>query len=1339
MNAQKKGRWHFLSLRFPCAARLLSLLFILVLPAVVQAEFTFATNNGAITITGYTGTCAAVTIPANINGLPVTSIASYAFPGNINLTNVTIGAGITNIGDYAFSDCTSLTAINVDASNPDYNSVDGVLFDQTQTTLIQYPASKTGTCYAIPSGVLSIGDASFYDSQSLTNIAIPNSVTNIGLESFSGCVNLLAINIPSSVTSIGDWAFWYCVSLTTVTIPTSVNSIGGFAFSDCDSLSAVYFEGNAPSDGGGIFNNDNGVTVYYPPGTTGWSATFSGAPTVEETPPCQFAYVTNSDTASITITAYNGSNDAVAIPPNINGYPVTSIGAQAFQNDEVTNILIPNSITNIGNSAFAGCVGLTSVIIPSSILDIGDDAFAQCTNLTDAYFRGDAPPDDGTVFSGDPVTVYFLPGTIGWGGTFGGAPAIEEAATPPNDFTYVTNGNSITITGYTGPGGFVVIPDTIDGYSVNDIGPDAFTDNTNLVSITIPWSVTNVEDDAFVGCASLETAYFESNAPPDNGTVFSGDPVSVYYLFGTTGWSTTFGDAPAMQETSPNQFTWATNSDAVSVTITSYTGPGGSVVIPNTINGYYVTSVGSNAFQECTALISVTIPGDVMTIEFDAFGSCTGMTNVILPDSIISIGDESFNGCSSLTNLTIPNSVTSIGQDTFVGCTSLSSITIPNSVTNIEDDAFLYCTNMTNISVAADNPDYSSLDGILFDKAQDTLLECPSGLANTDYVIPDGVATIAENAFFYCPNLVNITIPGSLTNIIGPPFYDCPGLTNICVIATNPAYSSLNGVLFDKAQDTLIQYPPGLTNANYTIPNGVTTLQGDAFSDCVSLVNITIPNGVTNIGLGVFLGCTSLSSVIIPNGVTSIPQQAFAQCPNLASVIIPDSVTNIGLLAFNDCPSLASITIPSSVNNIGFLAFDSCASLTSAYFQGDAPAGGGGAFNGTPATVYYLPGTFGWGATFGNVPAVEETDPSQFTYATNNDGITITGYTGPGGTVVIPETINGYPVIAIGEFAFDSCTNLTSVTIPNGTTSIGNQSFLACANLANVMLPDTLTTIGSYAFQYCSSLSNVNIPASVTNIENFAFFLCSGLTNIAVDASNPDYSSSNGVLFNKTETTLIQYPLGLTNGNYSIPVGVTNIGAQAFDTCAGLTCVTIPNSVTTIGDYAFAYCFNLASVNIPGSITTIANEAFFYCTSLASITIPSSVTNVGNYAFAFSSSLVSAYFEGNAPPDNGNAFITDPATVYYLSGTTGWAATYGDVAVELWNPQAQNASVTAGQFGFEITGPTNAVIVIQACTNLANPIWIPVSTNTLDGNGTSSFSDSQGANYPSRFYRFTPE
>jgi BspA type Leucine rich repeat region (6 copies) len=358
---------------------------------------------------------------------------------------------------------------------------------------------------------------------------------------------------------------------------------------------------------------------------------------------------------------------------------------------------------------------------------------------------------------------------------------------------------------------------------------------------------------------------------------------------------------------------------------------------------------------------------------------------------------------------------------------------------------------------------------------------------------------------------------------------------------------------------------------------------------------------------------------------------------------------------------------------------------------------------------------------------------AQFTFTTNNGAITITGYnTAAGLNVVIPAATNGYPVTSIGvnaftssgitnvtipnsvtsigTYAFYQCTSLTSVTIPNSVTSIGDGVFNYCTSLTSVTIPNSVTSIGTYAFALCFSLTSVTIPNSVTSIGEFAFDYCTSLTSITVDASNPAYSSMNGVLFDKAQATLLQFPGGL-GGSYTIPNSVTSIGFGAFHFCTSLTSVTIPNSVTSIGD-----------------------EAFYHCPSLTSVTIPNSVTSIGGYAFYTCTSLTSAYFLGNEPPDNGNAFDSSPATVYYLAGTTGWGSTFGSVPAVLWNPQANTFSFTGGHFGFNLTGPRNAVIVVEACTNLSHPVWLPVSTNTLSGLGTSAFSDPTG--YPMRYYRF---
>ena len=270
-----------------------------------------------------------------------------------------------------------------------------------------------------------------------------------------------------------------------------------------------------------------------------------------------------------------------------------------------------------------------------------------------------------------------------------------------------------------------------------------------------------------------------------------------------------------------------------------------------------------------------------------------------------------------------------------------------------------------------------------------------------------------------------------------------------------------------------------------------------------------------------------------------------------------------------------------------------------------------------------------------------------YTYEVLDDGtVEITGYTGTASSISIPGTIGGKKVTSIGEGAFwaceslasvtipnsvtsigkdafVNCTSLTSVTLPNSVTSIGDEAFLGCHSLSSVTIPNSVTSIGEDAFWACESLSSVTIPNSVTSIGKDAFFGCHSLSSVNVDASNKNYASVNGVLYNKNKTELIRYPEGKTASSFIIPNSVTSISEKAFDDCENLTSVTIPNSVTSIGDKAFFGCENLTSVTIPNSVTSIGKDTFGFCTSLTSVTIPNSVTSIGDEAFENCTSLTS--------------------------------------------------------------------------------------------------------------------
>ena len=338
-----------------------------------------------------------------------------------------------------------------------------------------------------------------------------------------------------------------------------------------------------------------------------------------------------------------------------------------------------------------------------------------------------------------------------------------------------------------------------------------------------------------------------------------------------------------------------------------------SITIPNS-----VTSIESYAFYGCTRLTSITIPNSVTSIESCAFFECTSLTSITIPSSVTSIGKYAFWKCTSLTSITIPNSVTSIGNDAFYGCTSLTSITIPSSVTNIGNSIFAGCKCLNQINVDNENPNYSSLDGILYNKSKSLLLSCVN---KEKVIIPNSVTSIESGAFYGCTSLKSITIPNSVTSIGDRAFCECTSLTSITIPkgVTSIGEDAFNGCT-------------SLTSI--TIPKGVTSIGEDAFNGCTSLTSITIPNSVTSIGDYAFYECTSLTSITIPNSVTSIGREAFEYCTSLKSITIPNSVTSIESGAFCECTSLKSITIPNSVTSIGDRAFDECTNLTLSVYKG---------------------------------------------------------------------------------------------------------------------------------------------------------------------------------------------------------------------------------------------------------------------------------------------------------------------------------------------------------------------------------------------------------------------
>ena len=904
------------------------------------------------------------------------------------------------------------------------------------------------------------------------------------------------------------------------------------------------------------------------------------------------------DDGTIEIKGYSGSAENIVIPAQIDGKSVTRIGNNAFEKSSVKEIVIPDSVTEIGSQAFSGCEKLTGVLIPNSVTMIQDNAFFGCKSLASITIPDSVTDIEMQAFcncaSLKSVTIPASVTNIGdyafgynssfntdsWTSemlkvdgfkinyvknTYGHYYATKNGFS--DEACIITNelyDGTLEISNYAGNSATYEIPGEIDGKKVVRIGDSAFIDCTELTSVTIPDGVTDICWRAFYNCVSLKSVTIpESVINIDNyafGYYYDSDSFATKKIdgFKINYVKNTYGHMYAIKNGFTDEACLLTNElDDGTLEITKYVGNSATYVIPSEIDGKKVTQIGSYAFSSCTELTSVTIP-----------------------DGVTSIGNSTFSDCTSLETVTIPNSVTHIYSRAFYNCTSLKEVTIPASVTSIRDYAFGYYYDI-------DSSETKKVDGFKINYVNNT--------RGHWYAIKNG---FTDGACFVVNELGDGTV--EITGYAGN--------SATCVIP-----DEIDG-------------------------KKVTKIGENAFIDRTELTSVTIPDGVKYIFGRAFSGCTSLETVTIPNGVTDICWRAFYDCVSLKEVTIPASVTNIEDYAF------------------GY--YDDSDSSETKKVDG--------------FKINYVKNTYG------HYYATENGFTDEAYLLTNelNDGtLEISKYVGnsaTSATYVIPGEINGKKVAQIGNGAFMVCTSLTSVTIPDGVTSIDEAAFWGCTSLTSVTIPDSVTSIKSKAFFNCTSLKSVTIPASVTNINigdyalgyyeiyntdscEWEMYKVDGFKiNYVKNTYGHMYALKNGftdeacLLTNELDDGTLEITKYAGNSaTYVIPgeidgKKVTQIGDKAFKGCAELTSITIPDGVTSIGNNAFSGCTSLETVTIPNSVTYIERNTFYGCTSLETVTIPASVTYIGDSAFYGCTSLKS---------------VTIPESVTYI-GTYAFAECY---------------------------------------------------------------------------------
>jgi hypothetical protein len=953
----------------------------------------------------------------------VTSIAAYAISNVSSLIKLQIPEGVTSLAYGAVDSCMNLTEIsipstttiiespvslglnspllinfNIASANPNYSSVNGVLFNKDKTILYLYPRAKVGDSFAIPSTVLIIDYQAFYGATNIKTITMANSVTTINGGAFVNMQLLESIEISSGV------------SLT----PETMNNLF-YATPKLSTINVAANSTNLTSVDGVLYTKDKSVLLAYPSGKSG--TTYSIPTTV----------------TTITDWAFNSSRlISITIPSS-----VTTIGKYAFYLSEIEKITIPNSVTSIGDYAFQSMSKLNSLTISNSVTTLGARVFDyQIKLLGYSYCSGPLTQAilDAAGLSGKTnVCGLEAPSapTIGnaklkWGTTAEVAftAAASTGGSPILSYTAIAMPGGITGTIEQSGSGTIDVSGlragttyTFTVVATNLVGDSATSGTSQSVTTNnVPGAPTIGE--VIVGGSTKASVAF--TAPASNGGATITAYVATAMPGGITGYlyqqgsgyiqveglnpSTAYTFTVVAQNDVGESVASGTSQSVTTDESSSYTfGCGGEATY--TINDGMVTDagecsgdlvlsskarkIGRMAFYN-SQITSITIPSSVNEIQDYAFYSTPNLKTINLPSSIrifganaivyseissitvdpanpkfssvdgvlynkdktvlvkfptlkdastwsipknvTEIAEYALSGVSTLTKLLIPEGVIKVGRDIVSDAANLTEISIPSTVTVIEAPESLgwNCPKLTTINVASTNSNFSSIDGVVFNKDKTILLRFPNGKVADLYVIPATAQIIGIYAFLGAVNVKSISMGNNLTTISGSSvqsldslesfeisasvtsidvnsiFYATPKLTTINVASTNPNYTSINGVLFTKDMKVLLAYPANKPGASYAIPSTVTSISEFAFNYS-TLTAVTIPESVTSIGEYAFY-LSGIEKITIPNSVTTIDNYAFMSMASLKKLILPDSLIEIGNYSFGYNNKLLSYT-----------------------------------------------------------------------------------------------------------------------------------------------------------------------------------------------------------------------------------------------------------------------------------------------------------------------------------------------------------------------------------------------------------------------------------------------
>ena len=1120
-------------------------------------------------------------------------IGNGAFAYCSKVTRFEVPAGVTALNGSAFVGTTSMQNFSVQINNTAFTAVNGVLLNYTASTVVAYPAGRTGN-ETLPVTIRTIGAYAFAYTKR-TEIAL-DGVQSIGAYAFT-CAALEALTIPDSVTSMGASAFEFNFYLREVSLGAGLTSLPRGVFGYAFMLNSIEIPEGITEIGAASFYKSALTSITFAENSRlmviGAKAFAQNTLTGVEIPASVMAIGAEAFESNFALASVTFAEDSNLI----------FIDNQAFfRASALTVITLPARLATLGEYAFAesGLVG--TIRIPASLTSFGAGAFASCSRLT--AFAVEA---GNTAYKAVKGVVYTLDGA---------ALVAYPTGNTATSYTVVAGTQTIAARGFEGAANLTAVTLPTSLTAIEEYGMSAMT---SLRNIAIPDNVMQIGRYAFNGNAKMTRATFGagSKIPRISYAAFAN---SGLYSFTVPASVSTIAQGAFAGCNRISSITFAANSKLESISAYMFDGCRNLQTVTFQ-NGSALTSIQAHGFEGMSGLTTVNF-GDAKLTNIDnfAFRFCDSLTTLALPETVTNIGRYAFYYCTNLTDLALPTSVERIGSFAFLGTNELNvyftAETLPLCLDEDWDYGIAgYYLGVTNVITVGDWQ-YAMLTSggvaILKYSGSETVTDLTSldfggnivnigggAFAYTaveSITLPETLVTIQAEAFYHSA-LQSITVPASVQFIGREAFAETP--LNVLTFARNSALKVIEQSAFEGTKSLgTVTLPTSLTtmgraafkNSGITVLNfadgiALTEIADEAFA-YTDIITLALPDGITDIGDGAFRATAALESVTFSTGELMIRSNAFYQS-GLMALHIPQNVTYIGEYAFVAMPRLTEFVV--AKGNPYYKAVDGLLVSKTGRKLIAVPAGRTGELT-LPVSIEVI----GFGA-------FENTALS---------------------AVHFDEDAN---ILSLGYRAFFGAKNLTSIHIPASVVAIDYYAFANCSALTTVTFAEGNQLRGVYegAFYGCKNLADVMLSDSVVELSDFAFYGCAKLTNLPVSETS-------------TIKGIYSYAMAYTGitGELVLPDTLYDIDAYAFRGIKA-TSIVIPNTLQKeliIGIGAFADCNNLAEITLPfigasfedGKITWFgyifgaggyeANDAYIP-KSLKSVVIPEGITIVGRGAF----------------------------------------------------------------------------------------------------------------------------